>query len=152
MAWLAASNRLSTMDRIIQWDPGADVTCVLCKREPESRNHLFFECSFSNQLWEHLTKGILLSDYTNAWLSILEIISDEGIERKKRFCLRYALQAALYALWRERNKIKHAEKPSSIGVIKQMVDKGIRNKLSVLRSKGVKGWENGLQFWFSTRI
>lgn len=53
VAWLVASNRLSTMDRITQWDPGADATCVLCKREPESRNHLFFECSFSNQCWEN---------------------------------------------------------------------------------------------------
>ena len=82
VSWLAARNRLSTMDRIVQWDPGADTTCVLCKRDLESRNHLFFECSFSNQLWEQLTKGILAGDYTNVWSRIFETISDEGMERK----------------------------------------------------------------------
>ena len=152
VSWLAARNRLSTMDRIVQWDPGADTTCVLCKRDLESRNHLFFKCSFSSQLWEQLTKGILAGDYTNVWSSIFEIISDEGMERKKRFCLCYALQIAVHTLWRERNRIKHEEKPTPIAAIIKMVDKSIRNKLSIMRSKKVKGWESGLQFWFSTRI
>lgn len=152
VSWLAARNRLSTMDRIVQWDPGADTTCVLCKRDLESRNHLFFECSFSSQLWEQLTKGILAGDYTNVWSSIFEIISDEGMERKKRFCLCYALQIAVHTLWRERKRIKHEEKPTPIAAIIKMVDKSIRNKLSIMRSKKVKGWKSGLQIWFSTRI
>lgn len=59
MAWLATRGRLSTMDRISQWSQGIDTTCVLCKNTPESRNHLFFECSFSTQVWEHLVKCIL---------------------------------------------------------------------------------------------
>ncbi|XP_056862219.1 uncharacterized protein LOC108845055 [Raphanus sativus] len=124
VAWLAASNRLSTMNRITQWDPGAVATCVLCKREPETKNLLFFECSFSSQVWEYLTKGILLSDYTNVWANILEVISDESIEEKKRFCLRYALQSALHVIWRERNKIKHEEKPMLVGAVMKMVEKG----------------------------
>ncbi|XP_013595024.1 PREDICTED: uncharacterized protein LOC106303250 [Brassica oleracea var. oleracea] len=138
VSWLAARNRLSTMDRIVQWEPGADTACMLCKRDLESRNHLFFECSFSSQLWEQLTKGILCGNYTNVWSSILETISDEGMERKKRFCLCYALQISLHTLWRERNRIKHEEKPIPIEAIIKMVDKSIRNKLSIMRSKGVK--------------
>lgn len=94
----------------------------------------------------------MLCDYTNVWANILEIISDESMEKKKRFCLRYALQSALHVIWRERNKIKHEEKPMPVGAVMKMVEKGVRNKLSVMKSKGAKGWENGLQFWFSTRL
>ena len=59
VAWLAVRDRLSTMDRIAQWRHEVDETCVLCKRAPETRSLLFFECCYSSQVWEHLTKGIL---------------------------------------------------------------------------------------------
>ncbi|XP_018487780.1 uncharacterized protein LOC108858328 [Raphanus sativus] len=150
VAWLAVKDRLSTMDRISKWDCGVDETCVLCKSEKESRNHLFFECDYSSKVWEHLTKGILVSDYTNDWLRILTIISSDHMERKKVFCLRYAFQATIHVIWRERNKRRHDEKPLPVGAVSRMIDKGIRNKLSILRSGGVKGWENGMKFWFST--
>lgn len=71
---------------------------------------------------------------------------------KKRFCLRYAFQVTIHVLWRERNRIKHDEKPLPIVAVMKLVDKGMRNKLSIMRTKGVKGWEEGLQFWFSTRV
>nr|VDD55276.1 unnamed protein product [Brassica oleracea] len=74
------------------------------------------------------------------------------MEKKKLFCLRYAFQAALYALWRERNKLKHEDKLMPMEVLKKMIDKGVRNKLSSVRSKGIRGMEGGLQFWFVTRL
>ena len=33
-------------------------------------------------------------------------------------------------------------------VLKKMIHKGVRNKLSSVRSKGIRGMEGGLQFWF----
>lgn len=49
------------------------------------------------------------------------------------------------------NKIKHEEKPLPNVTVRRMVEKGIRNKLSIMRTR-VKGWEDELQFWFSTRV
>ena len=37
-------------------------------------------------------------------------------------------------------------------VLKKMIDKGVRNKLSLVRSKGIRGMEGELQFWFVTRL
>ena len=76
---------------------------------------------------------------------------DERLEKKQRFCLRYAFQATIHAVWIEQNKIKHEVKPLPIATVMKLVEKGIRNKLSILRSRGVKGWEDGLQYWFGTR-
>ena len=50
LTWLAALNRLSTMDRVYRWNQGVDTTCALCKTAQESRDHLFFECSYSTQV------------------------------------------------------------------------------------------------------
>ncbi|XP_013624976.1 PREDICTED: uncharacterized protein LOC106331202 [Brassica oleracea var. oleracea] len=132
------------MDRIAKWNPGAEEICVLCKNASETRSHLFFECSYSTRVWEHLMKGVLLNDYTSVWSDILMLIKDERMENKKKFCLSYVLQAAVHALWRERNKIKHEEKPMPIEIVMKLLDKGMRNKLSLLRTKGAKG--------FSTRM
>ncbi|KAG5388250.1 hypothetical protein IGI04_029791 [Brassica rapa subsp. trilocularis] len=68
------------------------------------------------------------------------------------FCIRYAFQEVLYAVWRERNKLMHGDKLLPLPVIKRMIDKGIRNKISLMRVKGIKGMEKLMQFWFLTRM
>lgn len=140
------------MDRVARWSQSVDTICVLCKTVQETRDHLFFECTYSSQLWSSLVKGILKETYTNEWNDIVIWISDVKMERMRLFCIRYAFQIALYTLWRERNKVRHEEKLMPIEVLKKLVDKGVRNKLSLMRSKGVRGMEKGLQFWFSTRL
>lgn len=37
-------------------------------------------------------------------------------------------------------------------VVKKLIDKGVRNKLSLMRWKGGKGMEDSLQYWFNTRV
>lgn len=118
----------------------------------ETRNHLFFECDYSAQIWEYIAKGILRDSFTVIWSEVLVILMNEKRERMSLFCIRYAFQAVLYAIWRERNKILHGEKLLPLPVIKRMIEKGIRNKISLMRSKRLKGMEKLMQFWFLTRM
>lgn len=152
ITWLAKLDRLSTMDRVSRWSQDIDETCVLCKNAVETRNHLFYECSYSGQVWEYLVRGILRSEFTNIWSEIVELISTGRREKNSLFCIRYAFQASVQALWRERNKIRHGDKPLPLLCLKKFVDKEVRNKLSLLRTKGVKRREGVLQFWFATRV
>lgn len=152
MAWLSIKNRMSTLDRVARWNQGVDKTCVLCKNATETRSHLFFECGYSTQIWEYIVKGILGTSCTNVWSEIVSIISDEKRDKMSRFCIRYAFQSVLYAVWRERNKLIHGDKLMPLPAIKKMVDKGIRNKITLMRRDGIKGMENLMQFWFLTRI
>ena len=78
----------------------------------------------------------------------LILITDETLEKKSMFCVRYAFQAVLYAFWRERNKIKLGDKMLPLSALKRMIDKVIRNKISLMRAMGVKGMEELMQFWF----
>ena len=141
------------MDRIARWNLGVDVSCVLCKNACENRGHLFFECFYSVQIWESLARGIMGSSFSSSWSVIMNLIEVGGnMGKKKLFCLRYAFQTAMYAVWRERNKVKHGENLIPVNVLKKLAGKGVRNKLSLLRSKGVKGMEDALQFWFGTHL
>ena len=103
MAWLANLNRLSTMDRIVQWNPWVDEICVLCKSACESRDHFFFECSYSVQIWESLARRIMGNSFSNSWSEIMNRITTGGnLVKMKLLCLRYAFLTALYVIWRER--------------------------------------------------
>ena len=55
IAWMVIQNRLPTLDRLKKWGLVMDETCVLCHHEAETREHLFFQCSFAVEIW----KGIL---------------------------------------------------------------------------------------------
>nr|GEX06939.1 hypothetical protein [Tanacetum cinerariifolium] len=54
--WLVMLNKLKTQDVLRQWDVSCDsnlnvLRCPLCKTQPDSHSHLFFECQFSSHVW-----------------------------------------------------------------------------------------------------
>lgn len=51
IAWVAARHRLHTRDRLISWGILVPPSCLLCSSHDESLQHLFFDCSFSNEVW-----------------------------------------------------------------------------------------------------
>ena len=57
-AWLAILNRLATGDRMIRWNPQAISTCGLCNLTTETRDHLFFECCYSKEVWIGTIKNL----------------------------------------------------------------------------------------------
>lgn len=140
------------MDRVSSWSQGVDTVCVLCKQARETRDHLFFECSYSTSIWEHLIQGILRSEFTNIWSDVMLLIMEGQSDQKRLFCIRYAFQACIHAVWRARNKVRHGENLVPVQSLKKFIEKGIRNRLSLLKSKGGKGWEDILQYWFATRM
>lgn len=71
---------------------------------------MFFECSYSVQIWESLARGIMGNSFSSFWSAIMNLVEVGGnMGKKKLFCLRYAFQTVIYALWLERNKVKHGE-------------------------------------------
>lgn len=92
------------MDRVERWSQGVDVTCVLCRSNAESRDYLFFECSFTSQIWQYLMSGVLASSYTKVWSEILPLLTRTDWDKRRLFCARYTFQVTIHMVWRERNK------------------------------------------------
>ena len=103
MTWLAIHDRLSTGDRILKWNPQADILCLLCKRSMESRDHLFFTCPYTQTIWSGLVGKLLASWFSNSWLQILSIVAEGTRDATTTFLVRYAFQTAVYSVWQERN-------------------------------------------------
>ncbi|KAF8115344.1 hypothetical protein N665_0028s0006 [Sinapis alba] len=96
---------------MIYWSVNIDPRCVLCSELLETRDHLLFECQYSSDIWEALTKGFLREQYTTKWTEILALILADS-QQVPKFILQYVFQAVMYFIWRERNARRHGEKPS----------------------------------------
>lgn len=105
ICWLAILNRLSTKDRQHRFNPDILPKCVLCGLE-ESRDHLFFACSFSSHVWSNIT-GILSQQAIFIWDQHIQW----GIGLKRRnlnnTVSKLAWQSSIYHLWQERNRRIH---------------------------------------------
>ncbi|KAG7579308.1 Reverse transcriptase domain [Arabidopsis thaliana x Arabidopsis arenosa] len=149
--WLAARNRLSTGDRMIQWNRGASVTCCFCNNATESRDHLFFACGYISQIWEALAKNLYKTRYSTNWYSLLNTISAGWNDRTESFVARYVLHATLYTIWRERNGRKHGDQPNPAHLLIKWIDRQVRNRLSSIRKMGDRRYDKSLQIWFQAR-
>lgn len=74
--WLVMRRRLVTQDRLRQRHVGNEVDltllrCPLCKVQPDSHEHLFFESLFSAQVWNLVMDMAGMSVISMKWSDIV---------------------------------------------------------------------------------
>lgn len=151
MAWLAMHNRLTTGDRMLLWNVSIDASCVLCQQHLETRDHLFFSCNYSKEVWSGLAQGLLLSRFSDQWQGILTILADNTLLTVKLYLVRYSFQAALHTIWRERNNCRHGSQPLQPGQLTAIIDRQVRNQCLIMDSKRTRQYKGVLQLWLSAR-
>ncbi|XP_020263008.1 uncharacterized protein LOC109838990 [Asparagus officinalis] len=105
ICWLAVNNRLQTQDRLLRKGKVNANQCKLCTGVClESRDHLFFECSFSKEVWNQIMDWLHFKWRSCSWNSIFNWyctkLRKKGIKQNIK---RSALSATIYHLWYERN-------------------------------------------------
>ncbi|GJT34951.1 lupus La protein [Tanacetum coccineum] len=86
--WLVMRRRLLTQDKLRQWDVGNSIDlnllrCPLCNSQPDSHDHLFFECTFASLDWSSVVQR-----------------ADIGFSSSR---CRLVLAASAYYVWPEQN-------------------------------------------------
>ncbi|GJU48573.1 lysine histidine transporter-like 8 protein [Tanacetum coccineum] len=79
-----SSKKLETQDKMRQWDVSSNTNlnvleCPLCERQPDSHDHLFFECIFSLQVWNQMKRSV------------------------RSVIVKLVFAASCYYIWQERN-------------------------------------------------
>ncbi|KAJ6764100.1 hypothetical protein OIU74_023055 [Salix koriyanagi] len=104
LLWLTSQGKLRTMDRLHGGSVGR--TCVLCGLEAENHEHLFFNCTFSSEVWRGINGLHNLSWPNHHWPRILSWAAKH--HRKKSSIgstvARLTLAATVYFIWKERNQ------------------------------------------------
>lgn len=78
VAWTTVLNKLPTVDRLRAWGLNAEETCVLCRRERESRDHIFFDCSFAQGIWKEGLRKTYTHLPTTKWEDIVLYLRQNG--------------------------------------------------------------------------
>lgn len=122
---LACHNKLSTGDWMLSWSINSKMDCSFCGDPIETRNHLFFLCPYSCQVWDTLMKKLILADYSPDWDHVVHLLYNSTFDKLKLFLLRYAFQTVSYHLWRERNQRRHGEAPTSPTNLVKLIEKNV---------------------------
>jgi hypothetical protein len=104
---LAVQNRLTTGDHLLVWGFQEDINCGFCRLGVESKDHLFFDCSFSSRIWRACMQRCPFNAIHTDWQSLL----DDGCNHWKKKTLsgtlcRLIFSSAVYNIWCARNEIK----------------------------------------------
>ncbi|GJV51016.1 putative reverse transcriptase domain-containing protein [Tanacetum coccineum] len=102
--WLAAKGRLCTQDKLMKWYPNKSYECSLCKKMPDSHDHLFFGCEYAQKFWKMICEIANLKIKADKWDKILEELSNDNDNKSICGVIRkLCLAAGVYLIWQERN-------------------------------------------------
>ncbi|GJR06050.1 RNA-directed DNA polymerase, eukaryota, reverse transcriptase zinc-binding domain protein [Tanacetum coccineum] len=102
--WIAVKKRLCTQDIMAKWYPSKVFKCSLCKKEPDSHDHLFFNCEYAQKVWKKVCTLARMKFKVDTWVNIVEELSSNQNSNNvwtviKNLCL----ATAVYYIWQERN-------------------------------------------------
>ncbi|GJZ37313.1 hypothetical protein Tco_0583504 [Tanacetum coccineum] len=105
--WLIIKKRLKTQDMLSHWDvaAGLPLVCPLCEAQPDSHDHLFFECSFSSQIWMHMKRFAGLLNSGSSLVSIMSHLLPIAKRKSSKSTIgKLVVAAVAYFIWQERNR------------------------------------------------
>lgn len=81
-------------------------SCLLCGTADESRDHIYFECSYSRSIWDSIfTQRNFNQPYT--FDEVIRWVHHSTPPGKIRTICKLLVQATFYVIWNERNKRLH---------------------------------------------
>ncbi|GJT08122.1 putative ribonuclease H-like domain-containing protein [Tanacetum coccineum] len=151
--WLVMRKGLKTQDRLRKWDVGNDVDlnllrCPLCKLQPDSHEHLFFECSYSSNAWKSVLRVPEFLDIPPIWTDIMAWIVPLA-ETNNVTCIVGSLivVAMSYYVWQERNHRVHGKNTRTREDLTNIIVDVIRSKLASISFKKKMLVDNMKRIW-----
>ncbi|XP_018462974.2 uncharacterized protein LOC108834110 [Raphanus sativus] len=131
ISWIAARNRMVTRDRLISWGLQVPSSCVLCSGSIESRQHLFFNCSFSSRVWNYFMSKMNLAP-PHDFEAVLRWLVNPAKDKNLTLVVRLVFQAVLYLIWKERNRRIHSVEKKSTSTLIAEIQQTIKLRLDPL--------------------
>ncbi|GJS59024.1 hypothetical protein Tco_0653808, partial [Tanacetum coccineum] len=148
--WLVMKRRLKTQDMLRSWDLSSSLnagSCLLCSSQPDSHEHLFFECTFSKQVWAHMSQLAGCSLPSNVYDVVNSIIPFANRRTSMSIVTKLILAASTYFIWQERNERLFNNQHRSANQVIECISASIRLKLISCRFKRSTGSLALLRRW-----
>ncbi|XP_074314399.1 uncharacterized protein LOC141649614 [Silene latifolia] len=129
-AILAASKHLPTVDLLISRGLILINRCVLCQAVAESHEHLFFSCTFSQDVWNALLQWMhLCSRSVNLWSKFRWMAQTKSQRHWKNMWRKACLAAVIYYLWQERNQRIFTGHQNSTAALLSQIQLTVKHRL-----------------------
>ncbi|XP_071708994.1 uncharacterized protein [Rutidosis leptorrhynchoides] len=133
---------LKTQDKLRGWELQSltgPLLCSLCSLEPDSHDHLFFNCVYSTQVWFFVKSNMTSNINSNSWKDFIEFASEFADKKSARSITSKLLFAAsVYFIWQERNFRLFKKQSRSCANLVAVIYSTVRLKLLSLRWKPTK--------------
>ncbi|XP_012854366.1 PREDICTED: uncharacterized protein LOC105973865 [Erythranthe guttata] len=104
--WLAALDWLQTLENVAKFAT-VEKTCDLCGAGNEDREHLFFRCSISRDVWDRIRVWLGISQRPTTLRAALKwLVKDVKGKSYRSKARRCALASVVYHIWAARNRMK----------------------------------------------
>ncbi|KAK1289641.1 hypothetical protein QJS10_CPB18g00674 [Acorus calamus] len=104
--WLVLQGRILTKMYRAKWRPEEPTECTFCGNEPESIEHLLFNCTTSACFWERLGEAAgfrcAFHDMEELW-QLMDALLNQGEKCTQGRFRRIVIPAGLWTIWRVRN-------------------------------------------------
>ncbi|XP_074318597.1 uncharacterized protein LOC141655415 [Silene latifolia] len=127
IAWIIAHQALKLKDKLVQYGVCVDDLCCICQMHPETHQHLFTNCKFSQELL--LIVGNWLGTDIRADGFILTFARRRWSKLRKRVTTS-AVIACWYFIWMQRNEARLHQCLTRPSIIASQVQEVIRSRFS----------------------
>ncbi|XP_022036930.1 uncharacterized protein LOC110939628 [Helianthus annuus] len=151
--WLVIRNKLKTQDRLSVWEAGSATNlnlmcCPLCCYDRDSRNHLFFECSFALEVWNNIKAWTAMESVNGTWADIMSwMTQNSNMQMPENIISRLVLSAASYFVWQERNNRLFSKNQRTAMVIAREIIQTVRLRMLTFQFKWRPGLRRLLEKW-----
>ncbi|GJW44645.1 hypothetical protein Tco_0073444 [Tanacetum coccineum] len=148
--WLVVKRKLKTQDRIGTWDvsPMIGTVCSLCEVQPDSHEHLFFDCPFSHGIWNHMKVLAGINILANDVYSIIDYLLPYAERRTSRSVIaKLVVAASTYFIWQERNRRLFKNNKRTLNQVIDCIMSSVRLKLMSCKFKRSRDGETMARKW-----
>ncbi|GJS39935.1 putative reverse transcriptase domain-containing protein [Tanacetum coccineum] len=151
--WLVIKRKLNTQDTLRQWDVSSNtdlnlLKCPLCEFQCDSHDHLFFECMFSSQVWDHLKRLTSLSNIPSNLDAIVDCLAPLAKMRSVRSVItKLVFAASCYFIWQECNNRLFNKKKRSQDQVIDIIKSKVWLKLLTCRFKKTSNVQKLMNLW-----
>lgn len=102
ITWTAIQHRLYTEDRLVLFGTKSVSNCSFCQGG-EDHNHLFFNCSFTSEVWSQVRSFLDISWAPRTWDNWVHHMTTIKGKTLRSLILKLAFTSTIYQVWIERN-------------------------------------------------
>lgn len=148
LAWLFVLDRCPTKNRMVEWGIDTDPICILCNSGIESRDHLYYSCTYSWEVWNSVAARSGFST-PREWSDIFTALERFKSPTHTRQLTLLAWQASIYCIWAERNGRLHRSRFKVPSAIIKEIDKLIKLRIVAIRLDNPQLASDLFQAWYS---